>query len=169
LALTILVLVVAGAAYRFWPHQPQRTGLKADALVVTKSERTLTLLKDGRAIASYRVALGWHPTGPKEIEHDHRTPEGRYMINGHNDRGESRFHRALQISYPNAEDRARAHKLGHPAGKDIMVHGIKNGYGWLGRLHRLIDWTDGCIAVTDEEMDEIWQMTPIGVPIEIRP
>ena len=81
----------------------------------------------------------------------------------------SRFHRALHVSYPDAADRERARKLGIDPGGDIMIHGIQNGLGWLKGSQRLVDWTDGCIAVTDEEIEEIWRMVPNGTPIEIRP
>lgn len=161
-----LLLVGGGLLFRFWPHQPLPPGTKADSILVQKSERTLSLLRDGQVIATYRVALGRNPTGPKVQEGDSRTPEGKYVISER--REGSGFYRALKVSYPNAEDERRARQLRVPAGDHIMVHGIKNGLGWLGRLHRLIDWTDGCIAVTNEEMRDIWNATPRGVPIEIR-
>jgi murein L,D-transpeptidase YafK len=124
-------------------------------------------LKDGEIIRSYRVALGRDPLGPKVKEGDGRTPEGRYRIDGRN--AASAFYRALHVSYPNATDRERANKDRVPPGGDIMIHGIKNGIGWVGRLHRLVDWTNGCIAVTDEEMRDIWNAVPANTPIEIRP
>jgi murein L,D-transpeptidase YafK len=162
----LLFVVVAAGLFRFWPHQPLAAGIKADKVLVVKSERTLSLMKNGAVIASYRVALGGNPVGHKVQEGDRRTPEGQYVINGTNAR--SGFYRSLHISYPSAEDRQRADRAGHKPGKDIMVHGIKNGLGWLGRFHRLVDWTDGCIAVTNEEMADIWRAVPSGTPIEIR-
>jgi murein L,D-transpeptidase YafK len=140
---------------------------KADFVLVDKSERSLFLLKNGKVIGSYRVALGRNPLGPKVQEGDKRTPEGQYRIDSRN--AASGFYRALHISYPNAADRERANQAGVAPGGDIMIHGMKNGFGWIGRLHRLVDWTNGCIAVTDQEMREIWSAVPNSTPIEIRP
>jgi murein L,D-transpeptidase YafK len=165
-ALLLFAMVAAGLLFRFWPHQPLAAGAKADKILVVKSERSLSLMKNGAVIASYRVALGGNPLGHKVEEWDGRTPEGQYVINGTNEG--SRFYRSLHISYPSTADRQRAARAGHKPGKDIMVHGIKNGFGWLGRFHRLVDWTDGCIAVTNEEMADIWRAVPSGTPIEIR-
>ena len=132
-----------------------------------KSKRTLSLLKDGEVIRSYRVALGRNPRDHKIQEGDGRTPEGQYRIDRRN--AASGFYRALHVSYPNAADRERASKNRVSPGGDIMIHGIKNGFGWVGRLHRLVDWTNGCVAVTDEEMREIWNAVPDNTAIEIRP
>lgn len=140
---------------------------QADKVLVLKSERRLTLLRDGKPLKSYRVALGWGPVGHKEREGDGKTPEGTYAIDSRN--ASSAFHKGLHISYPNAQDRAAAAKLGVSPGGDIMIHGMKNGLGWIGNLHRLIDWTNGCIAVTDQEITEIWRAVPNDTPIEIRP
>jgi murein L,D-transpeptidase YafK len=115
----------------------------------------------------YDVALGEEPVGPKEREGDGRTPEGLYVIDGRNP--QSRYHRSLRISYPGPEDAARAAKLGVSPGGDIMIHGLQNGLGWIGALHRTHDWTRGCIAVTNDEIEEIWDLVPDGTPIEIRP
>ena len=166
-----IVLVTAAAAlaatFRFWPYEPLPTGTKANLILVKKSERTLSLVNDGTVIRSFTIALGRHPDGSKVQEGDGRTPEGRYVIQNRN--ASSGYFRSLHISYPNAEDVQNAHKLHVSPGGDIMVHGIKNGFGWLGRLHRLVDWTDGCVAVTNEEMRDIWKATTVGIPIEIRP
>src|SRR5262249_23683024 len=115
----------------------------------------------------YKVALGTQSIGPKTRQGDHKTPEGAYIIDRRNPH--SQFYRALHISYPNAADRERARKSGVAAGGDIMIHGLPNGYGRLGSAHRLKDWTDGCIAVTNQEMDEIWRLVPDGTKIEILP
>ena len=139
----------------------------ADKVVVHKKEHTLELFSNGSAFKKYKIALGTQPIGPKTQQGDHKTPEGTYTIDRRNPH--SHFYRALHISYPNAEDRERAQKSGVPAGGDIMIHGLPNGFGWLPSAHRLKDWTDGCIAVTDEEMDEIWRLVPDGTSIEIQP
>ena len=139
----------------------------ADKIVVHKKEHTLELFRNGSAFKKYKVALGTRPIGPKSEQGDHKTPEGTYTIDRRN--SHSHFYRALHISYPNTEDRERAQKAGVSAGGDIMIHGLPNGFGWLRSGHRLKDWTDGCIAVTDEEMDEIWRLVPDGTSIEIQP
>ncbi|HVP43708.1 MAG TPA: L,D-transpeptidase family protein [Terriglobales bacterium] len=140
---------------------------KVDRILVAKRDHKLYLMSGDKVIKSYSVALGRGGLEPKRQQGDHRTPEGAYTIDRRNPN--SHFHRALHVSYPNAADRERARKLGVSPGGDIMVHGITNGLGWLGSLHRKFDWTDGCIAVTDQEIEEIWALVPDGTPIEIRP
>lgn len=139
----------------------------ADKVLVEKNARRLTLLSNGRVIKTYEVALGHNPVGPKEREGDDRTPEGIYTIDARN--AHSRYHLSLHISYPNPRDIQRAKKLGVSPGGDITIHGILNGFGWIGDFHRLFDWTGGCIAVTNEEIDEIGRLVPDGTPVEIRP
>jgi murein L,D-transpeptidase YafK len=136
------------------------SGAHADKVVVMKKERTLLLLDHGNLLKKYRVALGGDATGPKIKRGDHKTPEGVYVLDRRNEH--SRFYRSLHVSYPNTEDRARAAQSGVDPGGDIMIHGLPNGLGWIGSTHRLRDWTDGCVAVTDEEMDEIWRAVPDG-------
>ena len=140
---------------------------RADKVIVFKQRRLLVLLQENRTIRSYRVALGGDPKGPKQQEGDHRTPEGLYLLDRRNEH--SRFYRSIHISYPNTQDRRDAAARGVSPGGDIMVHGLPNGMGWIGSAHRARDWTDGCIAVTNEEMDEIWRVVPDGTPIEIKP
>ena len=118
-------------------------------------------------LKTYSVALGTVPVGAKEKQGDHKTPEGNYVIDARN--SHSRFHLALHISYPRAEDKARARKLGVSPGGDIMIHGLESRFAFLGALHRQTDWTDGCIAVTNPEIEEIWQLAPVGTTVEIRP
>lgn len=139
----------------------------ADRIIVHKKARTLDLLADGKIVRDYRILLGGEPLGPKTCQGDHRTPEGSYTIDGRN--AASQFHRALHVSYPNADDRKRAARARCTPGGDIMIHGLPNGYGFVGAGHRLKDWTDGCIAVTDQEIEEIWKLVPNGTPVEIRP
>lgn len=148
-------------------ERPLPEGVTADAIHVDKSERTLTLLRGGEALKTYRIAIGGGGDGPKRREGDRLTPEGDYTIVGRNPN--SIAHLSLRISYPSPEDVAAAEARGEPPGGDIMIHGILNGYGHLGELHRLTDWTDGCIAVTNQEMDEIWRAVPDGTPIRIEP
>ena len=136
-------------------------------LLIDKSERTLIVFSGSRVARVYSVALGEHPVGPKERRGDGKTPEGRYVIDAKN--YVSRFHRALHISYPSPADKARALARGLDPGGNIMIHGIRAGLGWVGSLHRAFDWTDGCIALTDREMDELWKLVPPGTAVEIRP
>ena len=124
-------------------------------------------MRQGKVLKTYKVALGPEPVGPKQRQGDHKTPEGEYVLDRRN--VHSQFYRSIHISYPSAKDRDRARKLGVSPGGDIYVHGLPNGFAWVGRGHRLKDWTDGCIAVTNEEMDEIWRAVPDGTPIEIKP
>ncbi len=147
--------------------QPAATPLHADRVVVLKKERTLELLTQGKVIKTYKVALGADPIGPKTRQGDHKTPEGFYVLDSRNPH--SQFYKSIHISYPNARDRAAARLKDVSPGGDVFVHGLPKGYGWVGASHRLKDWTDGCVAVTNEEIDEIWQSVPDGTPIEIRP
>jgi murein L,D-transpeptidase YafK len=139
----------------------------ADQVIVVKTQRTLTLLLHGKVLRTYKVALGGSPVGAKDQQGDHKTPEGHYILDRRN--AKSRFYKSIHVSYPNGQDRKRASQRGVAPGGDIMIHGLPNGFGWLGATHRAQDWTDGCIAVTNAEMDEIWDLVPDGTPIEIRP
>lgn len=140
---------------------------RADRVIVHKTEHTLTLLREGQVLKTYKVALGGNVVGPKTQRGDHKTPEGLYILDRRNEH--SHFYRSIHISYPSVADLERAKKAGVEPGGDVMIHGLQNGLGWVGSLHRLHDWTDGCVAVTDEEMDEIWRAVPDGTPIEIDP
>ena len=140
---------------------------KADSILILKQDHVMELLARGKVIRSYKVALGRGGLAAKEREGDGRTPEGHYTIDSRTEH--SGFHKALHISYPNAEDRQRAARMGVKPGGAIMIHGLPNGRGWIGAAHRSMDWTAGCVAVTDEEIDEIWKLAPVGTPVEIRP
>lgn len=147
--------------------QPTKRPLHADRVVVFKKERTLQLLSQGRVIKTYKVALGGDPVGAKTRQGDHKTPEGTYVLDSRNAR--SQFYKSIHVSYPSSHERAAARARGVSPGGDVFVHGLPNGYRWVGPSHRMKDWTDGCIAVTDEEIDEIWAAVADGTPIEIRP
>ena len=139
----------------------------ADKVLIEKQQRRLTLLSRGEVIKTYKIALGGNPVGPKEMQGDNKTPEGIYTIDARN--GNSGFHLSLHISYPNAQDKRRAMELGVCPGGDIMIHGIKNGYAKVGAAHAESDWTEGCIAVTNQEMEEIYRFVPNGTIVEIKP
>jgi murein L,D-transpeptidase YafK len=141
--------------------------MRTDRIVVEKSARTMKLMKGAKVLKTYKVALSRRPVGAKEREGDHKVPEGEYVVDSKN--SHSRFHLALHISYPNAVDREKAQKLGARPGGNIEIHGLDSKYAWVGSLQRQVDWTDGCIAVTNPEIDEIWPMVPVGTPVEIRP
>ena len=162
-----IVALTALLVWANWPGHPIAPGVLADRVVVLKSKRQLELYANGKLLKSYLVSLGRHPLGPKEREGDKRTPEGLYAIESHKQR--SSFHRALKVSYPSAADRMAAEKRGVTPGGDIMIHGIRNGLGLIGRLQRRLDWTAGCIAVTNPEIEEIYRVVPDGTPIEILP
>ena len=139
----------------------------ADKILIEKKERRLTLISKDKVLKTYKIALGGNPNGPKERQGDNKTPEGTYVIDSRNK--DSRYHLSLHISYPNEKDKKRAKELGVSPGGDIMIHGIKNGFSWMGDLHAERDWTKGCIAVTDEEIEEIDKLVPNGTIVEIRP
>ncbi|GLS43033.1 L,D-transpeptidase family protein [Methylobacterium brachythecii] len=169
----IAVLVATGIAaadylqiFRTEPAllpEPER----ADLILVEKGARKLTLLRDGKVLATYPVSLGFTPVGHKQREGDGRTPEGQYKIEYKNPG--SVAHLSLKVSYPNPADEAAAASGGYSPGGDIMVHGIMNGFGWLGTLHRFTDWTSGCVGVTNAEMEAIYARVDVDTPIEIRP
>jgi murein L,D-transpeptidase YafK len=140
---------------------------KADKIVIEKAARKMSLYHKGAVLKTYNISLGGEPVGAKERQGDHRTPEGTYTISGRN--AKSKFHRSLRISYPSAADRERAKKAGVDPGGDIMIHGLPNGWGWLGASHSKTDWTDGCIAVTNDEIEEIWELVSNGTTVILQP
>lgn len=136
-------------------------------ILIEKRARQLMLISNGEVIKTYKIALGGNPNGPKERQGDNKTPEGTYFIDSRNK--DSQYRLSLRISYPNERDQKRAKDLGVSPGGDIMIHGIKNGLSWVGDSHAEVDWTKGCIAVTDEEIEEIEKLAPVGTTVEIRP
>lgn len=165
-----LLLVLVCSVRVFAGVPPESTALKperADSIVIFKKNHVMELLAGGKVTRTYKVALGQGGLAPKQREGDARTPEGHYVIDAKFEH--SAYHKALHVSYPNAQDRKRSARLGVPPGGAIMIHGLPNGKGWVGAGHRLYDWTLGCIAVTDQEIDEIWTLVPVGTPVEIRP
>jgi murein L,D-transpeptidase YafK len=139
---------------------------QATRIVVDKSDHTLTLYHDQVKLQTYKVSPGSN-SGPKQHAGDRKTPEGLYIVDAKN--SSSKFHHAFHLSYPNAQDVARAKKLGVDPGGDIEIHGQMNSLAWLGPLSRHFDWTAGCIALTNDEIDAIWPIVPTGTSVEIKP
>jgi murein L,D-transpeptidase YafK len=143
--------------------------VQADKIIILKSAHSMTLLNGSKVLKTYKVALGSVPVGPKRVEGDgdHKTPEGDYLIDAKNPH--SQFHLSLHISHPSAADQQRAHSLGARSGGAIMIQGLAAPFAYLGPLHRQTDWTDGCVAETNAEIEEIWKLVPVGTIVEIRP
>jgi murein L,D-transpeptidase YafK len=159
--LLLLLTVASGSA------TGQAGKEQADRVVVYKSKRQLQLLRAGQVLRTYRIALGDNPVGHKRQEGDEKTPEGAYVLDWRNPN--SRYYKSIHISYPNAQDREQARRRRVSPGGDIMIHGMNNQTAWLGSIQHWRDWTNGCIAVSNAEMDEIWKMVKNGTPIQINP
>lgn len=140
---------------------------KADRVVVVKSEGKLYLYKVNQVLASYSVVFGANPKGHKQQQGDERTPEGRYFLDYK--KADSAFHKAIRISYPNAKDIESARKRGVDPGGSVMVHGQKNGFAWASFIARYFNWTNGCIALANADMDAVWEAVDAGTPIDIKP
>lgn len=140
---------------------------KADRIVVFKEKRLLFLLKEGEIIKAYKIALGKSPIGHKTRLGDNKTPEGVYTITSR--KQSDKYHLTIFISYPNEEDIINAKRLGVSPGNSIAIHGLPKDLASLNKLHRNMDWTSGCIAVTNDEIEEIWRLVDDGTPIEIKP
>ena len=166
LGLAAFFVITGFGLYWFWPPQDLP---RADKVIVIKSERVLQVMKNGKRLETYRIALGRNPEGHKTRQGDRKTPEGNYILDWRNP--QSKYHLSIHISYPNASDIRNARTRGVSPGGDIMIHGQPPERRWLRRFQRLLcgDWTDGCIAVTNREMEEIWRSVPDGTPMEIRP
>ena len=164
LSLILTLLFNAGLAFS---DGYKINGVKVDYILVEKAVKRLTLFSDNKIIKEYKVALGKIPEGHKFMEGDRKTPEGIYYIDGR--KSDSKFHLSLHISYPNEIDTFFAGKLGVSPGSNIMLHGTGDEYAWMGKYHVVHNWTDGCIAVTNQEIEEIWKIVPDGTKIKIIP
>lgn len=140
---------------------------KIDKVLILKSKRKIYLMSKDKQIKEYDMSLGFEPIGHKVQQGDGKTPEGIYKISGRNPK--SLYHLSLRISYPNEQDKKRAQELNVDPGGDIMIHGLPNSMPYIGKAHLLNDWTLGCIAVTNDEIKEIWNMVPNGTAVEIKP
>lgn len=167
LIVTLFVLLCSGAVYNFFPEDELPKNNKIDKLIVIKHERIMEAYSHGKLLKTYSISLGKNPIGDKKFQGDYRTPEGEYIINDKNPK--SGFHKNLGISYPNTRDISEARSKGFDPGGDIKIHGHKNGIGFIGKFHLFFDWTAGCIAVTNNEMDELYESVDVGTPIIIKP
>lgn len=137
-----------------------------DHILVDKSDRRMWAFARGRQVRSFAIALGRDPVGDKRKQGDNRTPEGIYPVTAHNP--DSNYHLSLRLGYPTPAQRAEAEAAGIDPGGDIMIHGLPNGLGPVGLAHLARDWTAGCIAVTNEEIEWLYEAVPVGTPVEIR-
>ena len=163
----ILLIVILGSQPPLQAQLPHLTQSQVDLVVIYKRDRLLQLKHNGRVVRKFDIALGGQPEGHKRIEGDGRTPEGVYTLDWRN--SNSQFHRSMHISYPRDEDVETAKRWGKTPGGLIMIHGLPNGRQAQEVGHPRNDWTNGCIAVTNEEMDEIWSLVDDGTTIIIFP
>jgi len=165
--LIIAFLIVCSAFYNLYPEEKLPLNTQVDYLVIQKSNRKLLAYSKNKLIKTYQISLGDHPLGHKEIEGDEKTPEGIYTINAKNPN--SGYHKNLGVSYPNQQDIAKAKRLNKSPGGDIKIHGIRNHLSFIGKFQRFFDWTNGCMALTNSEIDELYRAVKIGTTIEIKP
>lgn len=158
----LLISIIVFSQANSLKNAPTSVLSKVDRVLIKKKERLLVLMRQDKKIKQYKISLGFDPVGPKTKKGDGKTPEGLYRITTKN--AHSQFHRSLGISYPNSDDLKRG-----CTGSDIMIHGLKDGFSWLGAFHTFKDWTRGCIAVTNEEIEEIWQHISVNTLVEILP
>ena len=163
----ISIFIIGAAIYNLCPEQKLPQNTEIDYIIVKKSDRQLLAYAKHKLIKTYKISLGDSPVGHKESEGDEKTPEGVYVINAKNPN--SGYHKNLGVSYPNKKDIAKAKLLGKDPGGDIKIHGIRNHLGFIGNFQRFFDWTNGCMALTNNEVDELFYTVNIGTKIEIRP
>jgi murein L,D-transpeptidase YafK len=151
--------------YRNAQCEPAASG-PVNLIVVDKSRHWMSVYRDGRLIREFRVALGRGGSGPKQRQGDGKVPEGLYRITGHNPG--SAYHLSLRIGYPTAQQIAAARRMGINPGGDIMIHGLPNDVHDVGSRHTMLDWTDGCIAVANREIEWLYRAVPNGTPLRIQ-
>lgn len=166
--IAIIVFVIALAFYNYWPEQKLPSDVKIDYLLVDKSKRIMKVYSNGQLLKTYKISIGKNPIGHKVFEGDNKTPEGIYTINDRNPN--SAYHKNLGISYPNLADREKAKQLGKSPGGDIKIHGLPDGaFAIINKFHRFFGWTNGCILVTNNEVDELYNAVLPNAKIEIKP
>lgn len=162
----ILVTLVSFYGIFYLKNTKLPKNIIIDKILIEKSKRKLHLIKNDKILKTYSISLGKNPKGDKLKEGDSKTPTGQYKITHHNKN--SNYHKSLLLSYPNSKDKEEARKNNVNPGGNIMIHGIKNKFGWIGKLHVLSDWTEGCIAVTNKEIEEIYNSAPNGTIVNIK-
>ncbi|MBW4888835.1 L,D-transpeptidase family protein [Mucilaginibacter sp. HMF5004] len=163
----LVLIILCLATYYFFPESKLPVYTAIDKILVLKSRKQLLVYSHGKLIKTYTISLGFCPKGKKQVEHDGKTPEGLYYINAKNPH--SVCYKNLGISYPSKADILKAQQLNKPTGGDIKIHGLSNKADFIGKFHRWYNWTDGCIGVTNNEIDELYNHIAIGTPIEIKP
>lgn len=160
----ILGVILTGVVYYFYPEKRLADNAKINKIVINKSERKMMVYDGNDLLNTYTVSLGASPVGDKQSEGDNKTPEGHYFVEAKLGLGVSKYRKSLRVSYPSPEQIKMGKK-----GSDIMIHGLESKYHYFGKFHRFYDWTQGCIAVTDDEIDQIYKATKVGVAIIITP
>src|SRR5688572_5950517 len=161
----LVILVVA--TYYFYPEKTLPAETRINKILIRKNDREMDVYSNESLIKTFSISLGGNPYGHKQVQGDQRTPEGRYFVDSKNNR--SGYHKNLGISYPNKNEKGEAKRKGIDPGGEIKIHGIRNGFGFIGKFQRWYDWTDGCVALTDQEIDELYKSVEIGTPVEILP
>jgi murein L,D-transpeptidase YafK len=163
----LFILIITVIVYHRYPERKLPDNAVVSRIIVFKSRRQMLVYADGELVNTYVISLGGYPVGKKQIDGDGRTPEGLYTINAKNPN--SVCHKNLGVSYPDAVDISNAKRLGKSPGGDIKIHGVSNGWSFIGKFQRWYDWTNGCMGLTDAEVDDLYAHTAIGTAIEIRP
>lgn len=164
---TAIISITGMSVYFFYPEKKLPKNAQIDKILLYKCKRQLLVYSNGTLLKTYKVSLGRNPIGAKEFQGDRKTPEGIYSIADKNPH--SGYHKNLGISYPNKHDVEHAKTLGKPTGGDIKIHGYKNGLGFIGKFIKWSDWTLGCIALTNNDVNELYKAVKIGTMIEIKP
>ena len=163
----LLAIITGITIYNISPEEKLPQNASIDLIEVNKSKKQLLVFSNGRLLKTYKASFGEHPIGHKQFEGDEKTPEGMYTINAKND--QSGYHKNLGISYPNSTDIINAKAIGKSPGGDIKIHALKNGLGFINKFQRWYNWTNGCIALTNSEIDELYRSVRIGTRIKINP
>jgi len=163
LILVLALIIMLGYYFSLEQRLPKQA--KVDMILIEKNKRKMHVLSNGKMLNTYTISLGFRPKSKKQFEGDGKTPEGKYLIISKN--ANSIAHKSFGISYPNADDCKSAAKYRKPVGGNIMIHGLMNRFWYWGKFHRFIDWTGGCIALTNNEMDDLFKHVDVGCKIEI--
>jgi murein L,D-transpeptidase YafK len=163
----ISITLFSATIYYFYKDTEIQNGIKIDKIVVYKSQRALLAYSNGVLIKKFKISIGKNPIGKKEIKDDFKTPEGKYFISMKGPH--PLYHKYLYVSYPNKSDILHAKALNKNPGGEILIHGIHKKYVYAGKFHRLVDWTKGCMALTNNEIEDLYNAVNVNTPIEIYP